>query len=82
MKTINISNQSEINKFKSDITGWLTSSGFPYHLDDLTPEGGNYTIYCPAKWKNLYSAQELKSELKQDVDAQQIIIEYINFIKD
>ena len=81
MKAINTSSaeQANLDKFKAKINGWITSIGLPYHLDDLTPDGGIYTIFCPVVWKGLYSAHELKTALKQDVDAEKINIEYIDF---
>lgn len=82
MRKINISNPDELKKFRREISGFTSSYGFPYKLDDLTNKGGNYTIYCPLRWKQVFSPAKLRKLLKEDVDADQIKVEYIDFVQE
>lgn len=79
---INISNPEELKKFKKETSGFSSSYGFPYKLDDLTDKGANYTIFCPIRWKQAYPPAKLRKLLKEDVDADQIKVEYIDFVQE
>ena len=82
MRKINISNPDELKKFKQETSGFVSSYGFPYKLDDLTDKGANYTVFCPLKWKQVFSPAKLRKLLKEDVDADQIKVEYIDFVQE
>lgn len=82
MRKINIKNPDELKKFKEETTGFTTSYGFPYRLDDLTEKGANYTIFCPVRWKNAYSPAKLHKMLRNEVDADLIKVEYIEFVNE
>ena len=82
MRKININNPDELKKFKSETTGFVSSYGFPYRLDDLTEKGANYTIFCPIRWKSAFSPAKLNKLLREDVDADRITVEYIDFVKE
>ena len=82
MRKINISNPDELKKFKQETSGFVSSYGFPYKLDDLTDKGANYTVFCPIKWKQIFSPKKLRKLLKEDVDAYQIKVEYIDFVQE
>ena len=81
IRKININNPEELDKFKLEVTGYVSSYGFPYRLDSLTDKGGNYTIFCPIRWKNAFSPAKLKKMLHEEVDADLVTVEYIDFIK-
>lgn len=81
MRKINVRNPNELEKFKKEISGF-TSYGFPYKLDDLTEKGDNYTIYCPLRWKQSFSPAKLRKLLKEDVDADYIAVEYVDFVQE
>jgi len=52
MRKININNPDELKKFKSETTGFVSSYGFPYRLDDLTDKN---EPHLPIDWvKPLY----------------------------
>ena len=82
MRKINISNPDELKKFKQETSGFVSSYGFPYKLDDLTDKGANYTVFCPLKWKQVFSPAKLRKLLKEDVDADQIKVKYIDFVQE
>lgn len=82
MRKINISNPEELKKFKQETSGFTSSYGFPYKLDDLTDKGGNYTVFCPLKWKKTFPPAKLRKLLKEDVDADYIIVEYVDFVQE
>ena len=82
MRKININNPNELKKFKQETTGFVSSYGFPYRLDDLTDRGANYTVFCPLRWKDVFSPNKLKKLLREDVDADKIVVEYIDFTKE
>ena len=79
---ININNPEELKKFKKETLGFSSSYGFPYKLDGLTDKGANYTIFCPIRWKQAYPPAKLRKLLKEDVDADQIKVEYIDFVQE
>ena len=81
MRKININNPDKLKKFKLETTGFVSSYGFPYRLDDLTEKGANYTIFCPLRWKSAFSPAKLNKLLREDVDADRITVEYIDFVK-
>ena len=82
MRNININNLEELKQFKLETTGFVTSYGFPYRLDDLTNKGANYTIFCPLRWKDAFSPAKLHKMLRDEVDADRISVEYIDFVKE
>lgn len=82
MKRININNLEELKQFKMELSGFLSTYGFPYRLDELTEKGANYTIFCPIRWKVIFPPIKLKKFLRKDVDADVIKVEYINFVKE
>ena len=82
MRTINVKNADELNKFKQEISGFTSCYGFPYRLDDLTEKGANYTLFCSMKWKKAITPATLYSILSGDVDADRITIEYVDFVKE
>lgn len=82
MRRININNPEELKKFKLETSGFVSSYGFPYRLDDVTEKGENYTIFCPLRWKSAFSPAKLHKLLKEDVDADKISVEYIDFVKE
>ena len=82
MRTININNPDELERFKMETSGFLSSYGFPYRLDGLSEKGGNYTIFCPLRWKNAFPPAKLHKLLREDVDADRITVEYIDFVKE
>lgn len=82
MRKININNPEELKKFKMETTGFVSSYGFPYRLDDLTENGANYTVFCPLRWKSAFSPAKLHKLLREDVDADRITVEYIDFVKE
>jgi hypothetical protein len=79
---ININNPDELKKFKMETSGFVSTYGFPYRLDDLTEKGANYTIFCPLRWKSAFSPAKLHKLLREDVDADVIKVEYIDFVKE
>lgn len=79
---ININNPEELKKFKKETSGFSSSYGFPYKLDDLTDKGANYTIFCPIRWKQAYPPAKLRKLLKEDVNADRIKVEYIEFVQE
>ena len=82
MRRININNPDELERFKMETSGFVSSYGFPYRLDGLSAKGGNYTIFCPLRWKNAFSPAKLHRLLREDVDADRITVEYIDFVKE
>ena len=82
MRKININNPEELKKFKLETTGFISSYGFPYRLDDPTEKGANYTVFCPLRWKTAFSRAKLIKMLREDVDADRIRVEYIDFVKE
>lgn len=82
LRKININNLEELKKFKKETSGFSSSYGFPYKLDDLTDKGANYTVFCPIRWKQAFSPAKLRKLLKEDVDADQIKVEYIDFVQE
>lgn len=82
MRRININNPDELERFKMETSGFLSSYGFPYRLDGLSEKGGNYTLFCPLKWKSAFSPAKLHKLLREDVDADRITVEYIDFVKE
>lgn len=82
MRKININNPEELKRFKMEIGGFVSSYGFPYRLDDVTEKGANYTVFCPLRWKSTFSPRKLQKSLKEDVDADRIHVEYIDFVKE
>ena len=82
LRKININNPEELKKFKKETLGFSSSYGFPYKLDSLTDKGGNYVIFCPIRWKQVYSPAKLRKLLKEDVDADRIKVEYIDFVQE
>ena len=82
MRKININNPEELKKFKMETHGFVSSYGFPYRLDDLTDKGANYTVFCPLRWKSAFSPTKLRKLLREDVDADLIKVEYIDFVKE
>lgn len=82
MRTININNPDELERFKMETSGFVSSYGFPYRLDGLSEKGGNYTLFCPLKWKSAFSPAKLHKLLREDVDADRITVEYIDFVKE
>jgi hypothetical protein len=82
MRKININNLEELKKFILETTGFVSSYGFPYRIDDLTEKGANYTVFCPLRWKSAFSPAKLHKLLKEDVDADRIRVEYIDFVKE
>ena len=81
MRKININNLEELKKFKLETSGFVSTYGFPYRLDDLTDKGANYTVFCPLRWKSAFSPAKLRKLLREDVDANRISVEYIDFVK-
>ena len=82
MRKINISNPDKLKAFKQETSGFVSSYGFPYKLNDLTDKGANYTVFCPIRWKQVFSPAKLRKLLKEDVDADQIKVEYIDFVQE
>lgn len=82
MRKINVNNPDELKKFKNEVSGFVSNYGFPYRLDALTDKGANYTIFCPLRWKSAFPPAKLHGLLREDVDADRIKIEYIDFIKE
>ena len=86
MRRININNKSEVEAFKREVTCYMQISDtniLPYRLDDLTNKGGNYTIIVPLEWKDepICAPAILRGMLRNEVDADKITIEYIDFFK-
>ena len=65
-----------------ETSGFLRPYGFPYRLDGLSEKGGDYTIFCPLRWKSAFSPAKLHKLLREDVDADRITVEYIDFVKE
>lgn len=82
MRRININNPDELKRFKMETSGFVSSYGFPYRLDGLSEKGGNYTVFCPLRWKNAFPPAKLHKLLREDVDADRITVEYIDFVKE
>lgn len=85
MRQVNISNPEEIKRFKSEISDymWVSETDIiPYRRDDSTERGANYTIFVPIKWKNKLSSPRLHAALRNEVDADKITIEYVEFVKE
>jgi hypothetical protein len=82
MRRININNPEELKKFKMETSGFVSTYGFPYRLDDLTEKGANYTVFCPLRWKSAFSPAKLHKLLREDVDADVIKVEYVDFVKE
>ena len=82
MRKININNPEELKRFKLETSGFVSSYGFPYRLDDVTEKGANYTVFCPIRWKSAFSPAKLRKMLREDVYADRIHVEYIDFVKE
>lgn len=82
MRRININKPEELKQFKLETHGFVSSYGFPYRLDDLTEKGANYTVFCPLRWKSAFSPAKLNKLLREDVCADKIHVEYIDFVKE
>lgn len=82
MRKININNSEEFKKFKMETSGFMSTYGFPHRLDALTEKGANYTVFCPLRWKSAFSPAKLRKLFREDVDADVIKIEYIDFVKE
>ena len=82
MRKININNPEELKKFKLETSGFVSSYGFPYRLDDVTGKGANYPVFCPLRWKSVFSPAKIHKLLREDVDANKISVEYIDFVKE
>lgn len=82
MRTININNPDELKRFKMETCGFVSSYGFPYRLDGVSEKGGDYTVFCPLRWKSAFPPAKLYKLLREDVDADRIIVEYIDFVKE
>lgn len=82
MRRINIKNPEELKKFKMETTGFVSSYGFPYRLDELTDRGANYTLFCPLRWKNAFPLAKLHRMLREDVDVDRIRVEYVDFVSE
>ena len=82
MRKININSLEELKKFKEETSGFVSSYGLPYRLDDLTEKGANYTVFCPLRWKQVFPPAKLRKLLKEDVYADKITVEYIDFVKE
>lgn len=82
MRQININNLEELKKFKQETSGFVSSYGFPYRLDDLTDRGANYTVFCPLRWKSAFSPAKLRKLLREDVDVDKVKVEYVDFVKE
>lgn len=82
MRRININNPDELKRFKMETSGFVSSYGFPYRLDRYSEKGGDYTVFCPLRWKSAFSPAKLHKLLREDVDADRIIVEYIDFVKE
>lgn len=65
-----------------ETSGFVSTYGFPYRLDDLTEKGANYTVFCPLRWKSVFPPAKLHRLLRGDVDADVIKVEYIDFVKE
>ena len=85
---VNLNNSNEVAKLRSQFAGFLTGSSvkdhqpIPYRMDDLTEKGANYTILVPKKWKEFFSKKNLRQELRNEVDADEITIEYVDFVRE
>lgn len=82
MRKININNHEELEKFKQETSGFLSRYGFPYRLDDLTERGANYTVFCPLRWKVIFPPVKLSRLLKEELDADKISVEYVDFVRE
>lgn len=82
LRKIKINVPGELKKFKMETSGFVSTYGFPYRLDDLTEKGANYTVFCPLRWKSIFSPARLQKLLREDVDADKIHVEYIDFVKE
>ena len=82
MRKININSLEELQKFREETSGSTSSYGLPYRLDDLTEKGANYTVFCPLRWKQVFPPAKLRKLLREDVDADRIHVEYIDFVKE
>lgn len=82
MRIININSLEELQKFREETSGSTSSYGFPFRLDDLTEKGANYTVFCPLRWKQVFPPAKLRKLLREDVDADRISVEYIDFVKE
>lgn len=87
MRKVNINNKSEVRLFKAEISDYLwidESTIIPYRREDSTNKGANYRIFVPLKWKDKLSMNPLRLRvaLRNEVDADQIRIEYVEFVKE
>lgn len=82
MRKISINNPEELKQFINETHGCVSSYCFPYRIDDLTDKGANYTVFCPLKWKSAFSPAKLHKLLREEVDADKITVEYIDFVKE
>ena len=85
MRKVNLNNPDEARHFKSEVSGYMWVSEtciIPYRMDGLTEKGANYTILVPLKWKQWFTQKRLRATLRNEVDADCITIEYINFVRE
>lgn len=85
MRKVNINNKQELKQFKAEISDYLwinDNTIIPYKREDSTDKGANYRIFVHLKWKNIGFEAYLRHELKNEVDADRIRIEYVEFVKE
>ena len=85
MRKVNINNKEEVRLFKAEISDYLwidESTIIPYRREDSTNKGANYRIFVPLKCKNKLSSPRLHAALRNEVDADKITIEYVEFVKE
>ncbi len=85
MRKVNINNKEEIKRFKSEISDWLFLEDYnpiPYRRDDSTEKGANYTLFIPRRWKPFITPERLRQEMRNEVDADKVTIEYIDFVRE
>jgi len=84
---VNLNDEREVQCFKKQITNYMQINEHefvPYRLDDFTNKGANYTIFVPLKWEwYQYCAPALlRGMLRNEVDADKITIEYVDFVRE
>ena len=85
MRKVNIKNKLEVRLFKAEISDYLwidESRIIPYIREDSTDRGANYRIFVPLKWKSILFEANLRRALRNEVDADKITIEYVEFVKE
>lgn len=65
MRKININNPEELKRFKLETSGFVSSYGFPYRLDDVTEEGANYVLEQIEEVTNICFDEELIKVIAQ-----------------